>query len=247
MKKLFIAGIALSCLFAQSVNAQSVLSNLLSGVANAAATSATSNNSNSTNSSTGSNVLGAVVNSALTTATTSGTVSESTGNLLSTLLTSFAGDVTTTATTVVGTWSYLKPSVQFESENYLTQAGGAAVAEKLNTKLASIYKLAGIKAGKMTFTFNADGSMTYAVGSIQRQATYVFDASTKTLNVTTTAGAKFKFFVTVTGNNMYLTLDGSKFLSFMKTLGSKFSVLSTVSTLATSYQGMKVGFSFEKK
>lgn len=247
MKKLFIAGIALSCLFTQSTFAQSVLSNLLSGVANAAAAASTSNTSNSTNSTTGSNVLGSVVNSALTTATSSGAVSESTGNLLNTLLTTVAGDITTTATTVVGTWSYTQPSVQFESENYLTQAGGAAIAEKLQTKLASIYKLAGIKTGALTFTFKADGTMSYGVGSINRSGTYVFDAATKTLNVTTTAGAKFRFFVTVTGNNMYLTLDGSKFLSFMKTLGSKFSVLSTASTLASSYQGMKVGFCFEKK
>ncbi len=247
MKKLFIAGIALSCLFAQNVSAQSILSNLLSGVANAAATSATADKSNSKNTTTGSNVLGSVVNSVVTNTTASGVVSESTGNLINTLLTTFAGDVTTTATTIVGTWSYSKPSVQFESENYLTQAGGTAIAEKMQNKLGSIYKLAGIKAGTMIFTFNANGSVVYSVGSIKREGTYVFDAATKTLNVTTAGGSKFRFFVTVTGNNMFLTLDGNKFLNFMKTLGSKFSVLSTVTTIASSYDGMKVGFCFEKK
>ncbi len=246
MKKLFIAGIALSCLFTQSSNAQSILSNLLSGVANAAATSATTQTNNSKNSTTGSNVLGSVVNSALNTATTSGAVSGSTGDLLSTLITSFAGDITTTATTIVGNWSYNKPSVQFESENYLTQAGGAAIAEKLQTKLVSIYKLAGIKAGKLTFNFKADGSMTYAAGGITRSGTYVFDAKTKTVLITTSTGSKIKCYVTISGNNMYLTFDGSKFLTFMKTLGSKFSVLSTASTLAASYEGMKIGFCFDK-
>lgn len=247
MKKLFIAGIALSCLFAQSANAQSVLSNLLSGVANAAAASATTPTNNSKNSSTGSNILGSVVNSAVTTATTSGNVSESTGNLLSTLITSFAGDITTTATTIIGTWKYNKPSVQFESENYLTQAGGTAIAEKLQTKLVSIYKLAGIKAGTMTFNFKADGNLTYSVGSITRNGTYIFDAATKSVTITTANGAKIKCYTTISGNNMYLTFDGSKFLTFMKTLGSKFSVLSTASTLASSYEGMKVGFCLDKQ
>jgi len=244
MKKFFITGIALACLFTPNVNAQSVLSNLLSGVANAAATS---NNSNNKNSTTGSNILGAVANTAVSTATASGKVSESTSSLLTNLIAAVAGDVTTTASTIIGTWSYSKPSVQFESESYLSQAGGTAIADKLQTKLASIYKLAGIKAGKMTFVFNTDGTMTYSVGSIKRSGTYVFDASTKTLNITTSAGAKYKFYVTVSGNNMYLTIDGTKFLSFMKTLGSKFSILSTASTLAASYDGMKIGFCFDKK
>ena len=246
MKKFFIAGIALSCLCAQSASAQSILSNLLSGVANAAATTATSSNSTSSSTTT-SSVLGTLANTALSTATTSGKVSESTSSLLTNLIAAVAGDVTTTSTTIVGSWSYTKPSVQFESENYLAQAGGSAIAEKLESKMKSVYKLAGIKAGKMTFTFNSDGSMSYGVGSIKRTGTYTFDDTTKTIEITTSAGAKIKSYVTISGTNMYLTFDGTKFLTFMKTLGSKFSVLSTVTTLASSYEGMKVGFCFEKQ
>ena len=241
MKKLFIAGIAMSCLCAQNIDAQSILSNLLSGVANAAATSTTT--SNSTNSSTTSNILGAVANSALSTATSSNSTVSSLVNLIA----SVTGDVTTTASTVVGTWSYSQPSVQFESENYLTQAGGTAIASKIENKLASAYKLVGIKSGKMTFTFSSDGSMTYAVGSIKRTGTYVFDADTKTITITTSGGAKIKSYVTVSGDNLYLTFDGSKFLTFMKTLGSKFSMLSTVSNIASAYEGIKVGFTFNKQ
>lgn len=247
MKKLFVTGLILSCVFAQQAKAQSVLSNLLSGVANAAATSAATTTNNSTQSNTGKNVLGAVANSVLSTTTSSGAISESTGNLITNLIAAVAGDITTTATTIIGSWGYKKPSVQFESENALAQAGGVAIAEKLESKVNSIYKLVGIKSGKMNFTFEANGNVSYGVGGITRKGTYVFDEASKTINITTSGGAKFKCYVTVSGNEMYLTLDGSKLLALMKTLGSKFQTLSTVTTLADSYAGMKVGFCFEKK
>lgn len=248
MKKIFATSVILAaCMLFQTTNAQSVLSNLLSNVANAAAESAATQNNNSgkgSSSSTKSNILGAVLNTAVSTATEN--TSESTGNLIANLIASVTGDVTTTSASVVGTWSYDSPSVQFESENYLTQAGGAAIAEKLETKLASLYKLVGIRAGKMTFTFDANGNMTYGVGSVKRAGTYTFDNATKTMTLTTSVGTSFRCFVTVSGNTMYLTFDGDKFLNFVKTMGSKFSALTTVVALANNYEGMKVGFKFVK-
>ena len=250
MKKILFASVlATFCMAAQPVQAQSVLSNLLSQMANAAAQGATSTTDNSgtqgTSSTTSSNVLGSVLNSVVSTTTSE--VSESTGSLLSNLIASVAGDVTTTSATVVGTWAYDSPSVQFESQDYLTQAGGTAIAEKLEEKLASLYKLASIKPGRMTFTFESNGNMTYAVGSVKRTGTYSFDNSTKTITLTTQTGTSFRCYVTVSGEQMLLTFDGDKFLTFMKTLGSRFSMLSTVSSLASKYEGMKVGFKFNKQ
>lgn len=244
MKKILILGaIAIASLTAQDVQAQSILSGLLSGVARSASATATQQNTTTaqTPSSTAKDILGGALNGVVANA------GGSDNELLSYLISSVTGDLTTTATTVVGTWSYTAPSVQFESENYLSQAGGAAIAEKVQSKLASLYKLVGIKQGTMVFTFNNNGSMTYAVGKISREATYVFDNASKTITITTAAGANIRCFVTVSGTNMLLTFDGAKFLTFMKTLGSKFSALSTVATLANSYDGMKVGFAFEKK
>ena len=243
MKKFFLLGaIAIAGMTTQSAQAQSILSNLLSGVARSASATATQQNTTTpqTPSSTAKDILGGALNGVVA---NNGTDNE----LLSYLISSVTGDITTTATTVVGTWSYTNPSVQFETENYLSQAGGAAIAEKVQSKLASLYKLVGIKQGTLIFTFEANGSMTYAVGRISREATYTFDSANKTITITTAAGANIRCFVTVSGNNMLLTFDGAKFLTFMKTLGSKFSALSTVATLANSYDGMKVGFAFEKK
>ena len=236
MKKIFATSlITVACMLFQTANAQSALSNLLSNVANAAAqgaTTQTNNNGKGSSSTTSSNILGAVLNSAVTTATDN--TSEGTGNLIANLIASVAGDVTTTSASVVGTWNYEAPSVQFESQNYLTQAGGTAIAEKLEAKLTSLYKLVNIRPGKMTFTFDQNGNMTYGVGSVKRTGTYTFDNATKTMTLTTSTGASFRCF------------DGDKFLNFVKTMGSKFSTLSTVVALVNNYEGMKVGFKFAK-
>ena len=250
MKKIFFASVlASACLSMQPASAQSVLSNLMSQMANAAAQGATQQTNNSgkqgSGSTTQSNVLGAVLNTVVS--NTADQTSGTTGSIISNLIASVAGDLTTTSASVVGSWAYEAPSVQFESENYLTQAGGTAIAEKLEEKMASVYKLVGIKAGTMVFQFDANGGMTYSVGRVQRQGTYTFDNATKTLTLTTQTGTSFRCFVTVSGNAMVLTFDGDKFLTFMKTLGTRFSMLSTVSTLASNYEGMKVGFKFNKQ
>ncbi len=247
MKKVFVAGLALSFMFAQSANAQGILSNLLSGV-----TGNTSNSSSSTTNSTANtaaqDVLGNVLNNVVssTTGVSSGTASAAT-SVITNLISSVTGDLTTTASSVIGTWSYTEPSVQFESENYLTQAGGAVIADKVKNKLASIYKLVGIKNGKLKFVFDKDGNVTYSVGNLSRTGTYEFNSSDKTITITTSTGASIKSYVTVTGSTMYLTFDGTKLLTLMKTLGSKFNSLSTITSIANSYEGMKIGFQFAKQ
>lgn len=219
MKKLFIASaIALSCLFTNEAKAQSALSSLLSGLANQAVSDVTSNTANS-----------------------------SAGGLISNLISAVTGDLTTTEASIKGTWTYTKPCVQFESEDMLTKAGGTVISEKAEAKLASIYKTVGIKAGRLNFTFDGNGNVTYGVGSITRTGTYVFNKSDKTIDITTTAGVTIKTYVTVSGNEMSLTFDGTKFLNLMTTLGSKFQVLGTAVSIAKSYDGMKVGFKLTKQ
>ena len=102
MKKIFLIGaLVASGFFCQNANAQSLLQNLLSG-------SSISNTSKQSTSDTKQNV----------------------GNLIGNLISSVTGDLTTTQANLIGEWSYTDPSVQFESENMLTQAGGSAIATK---------------------------------------------------------------------------------------------------------------------
>lgn len=238
MKKLLLTSTFIfACMTLQPANAQNFLSKLLSGAAQAAT------NSNGDAKEVGQNVLGDLVNSAI------GAAGASTGenSLLGNLISSVTGNVTTTQANLIGSWSYAEPAVQFESENYLTQAGGSAIATKIEGKLGTYYKMVGIKPGKMTFTFDNEGNVTYGVGSVTRNGTYTFNSKDKTLTITTSTGASVKAYVTISGNDMELCFDATKLLSLMNTISSKFSSLKTVTNLASQYNGMKVGFGFTKK
>lgn len=181
-------------------------------------------------------------------ATTASSQSSSTNvsSLISNLIASVTGNATTTKNTILGTWTYSEPCVQFESNNLLTQAGGSTMATKSEQKLASYYQMVGIKPGKMVFTFASDGSVTYKVGNTQRKGTYTFDSNNKTITITSQMGQSVKAYVTVSGINMALTFDATKLLSLMGSVGSNFQQLQLVSALASNYDGMKVGFKFSK-
>ena len=167
-------------------------------------------------------------------------------SVLGNLLSSVTGSATTTQANLIGTWSYYEPAVQFESQNLLTQAGGAAAATQVESKLASIYQKVGITSGKMTFTFVKDGTVNYTIGSRSFSGTYVFDASAKTVTITTTTGLNLKAYVTISGQNMSLCFDSSKLLSLVSAYKGTQSTLSTLSTLASSFSGMKTGFKFKR-
>ena len=61
---------------------------------------------------------------------------------------------------MTGTWNYKGSAVEFESENLLMKAGGAAAATMAENKLDEQLSKVGIKAGQMNFTFNADSTFT---------------------------------------------------------------------------------------
>jgi len=239
MKKIIIAGaILLASMAAPEANAQSFWSKLFGGAASAAANSTDAK-------SAGENALSSAVNDVVSATNTS--LGDATGGILGNLIASVTGSITTTQTNLIGTWSYAKPSVQFESESLLSQAGGTAIAQKVENKLQTYYNMVGIKPGKLVFKFEKDGKLTYSAGSVTREGTYVFNDADKTVTIKTNAGTSFKAYVTVSGNEMALTFEAGKMLELMNTLGSRFQSLATITSLCKQYSGMKVGFAFEKQ
>lgn len=242
MKKLFLIGaMAIACTFTQTAYAQSLLQKLLAGAANSAATTANSNGA------TTQDVLGSILNNVVSN-TTNQTTSKSSqlGGVIGNLISSFTGNATTTKANLIGNWSYSAPAVQFESQNALTQAGGTTIAAKCESKLAQYYKIVGIKAGSLKFAFAEDGKVTYSVGSRTLQGTYTFDNEKKMVAITTQTGQTINAYVTISGAQMSLCFDGTKLLSLFTAISAKFQTLSTVSALASNYNGMKVGFKFTK-
>ena len=189
--------------------------------------------------SSGTDVLGAIANSALG---GNNGASSLIGNLIST----FAGGVTTSKTTLVSTWTYVQPCVQFESENLLTKAGGAVAANKVESQLAGIYQKVGIKPGAFSVTFDKDNACRFVVGGKTYTGTYNFDSAQKTVNISTTVGVQLTSYVSVTGNNMGLTFDSSKLLTLATAFSGQQSSLGTIASLAGNFSGMKMGFEFKK-
>lgn len=165
-------------------------------------------------------------------------------DVISNIIGVFTGKNTNQAS-LIGTWSYTKPRVQFESNDLLTQAGGAVAAEKVEKKLTSIYKKVGITEGRMTFTFQEDGKVIYTMGSRKFQGTYTFDDKEHAVNITTASGRTLKAYVTVTPTFMSLCFDSTKALQLFTNISSKFNT--SISTLAGAYDGMKTGFEFSKQ
>lgn len=235
MKKVFsVCLVALVCMMQpETSSAQGFLKNLGNAIKSSVESSTSSSDKDA---------VGNVVNSVVSSTTSNST----TGNIISNIISTVTGSVTTTQSNLVGTWSYKAPKIQFESENALNNIGGDVVAEKVEAKLAPLYKLVGIKEGTLTFTFDDNGKVTYGIGAKKLTASYVFDNKAKTVTIKV-SGKDIKTFCTISGNNMALTLDASMLLDLFKGVANKVDSLKTVAKLAEGYTGMKVGFEFSKK
>lgn len=187
-------------------------------------------------------ILGGVVNAG---ASSAGNL----GGIIGNIIASVTGSLTTTQANLIGTWTYTEPCVQFESDNLLKKAGGAAAAAKVENQLVSIYNMVGITPGKLVFTFTNDGNVSYQIGSRTFNGTYTFDSKNKMVNIKTASGMNVNAYVTISGRSMSLCFDSSKVLSLFSAAGSLANISSTLGTiagLAQNFNGMKTGFKFQK-
>lgn len=158
------------------------------------------------------------------------------------------GDKTTTASSLIGTWNYSAPKCQFESENLLSKAGGTVAANEVEKKIQTVYEKLGINSCQ--YTFNEDGSYSYTIKGKTMSGTYTFDDTEKTITMKGKLGIKIVAYVTVTGNTMSLVFNADKLMSVLKTItGAAASISSTASTInsiASSYDGLMLGFELQK-
>ena len=149
---------------------------------------------------------------------------------------------------MAGTWSYKSSAIEFESDNLLMKAGGAAAATMAENKLNEQLSKVGIKEGQMSFTFNADSTFTSTVGKKKLSGTYSYNASTKQVDLKYLKLLNLHAKVNCTSNSMDLLFNSDKLLKLMTFLGSKTNstALKTVSSLAENYDGMMLGFGLKK-
>ncbi|WP_418307366.1 lipocalin-like domain-containing protein, partial [Phocaeicola coprophilus] len=106
----------------------------------------------------------------------------------------------------------------------------------------------GIKAGQMSFTFNADSTFSAKVGQKSMKGSYSYNASTQKVNLKFAKLIGMNAKVNATSTTMDLLFESDKLLKLITFLSSKSSnsTLKSIGSLANSYDGMMLGFSLQK-
>lgn len=169
-------------------------------------------------------------------------------SILSGVAKAVVGNKATTASSIIGTWSYAGPKCQFESENLLSKAGGEVAANEVEEKMKSVYEKVGMN--NIQYTFNEDGTYSYKMKKRTVSGTYVFDDAEKTITMKSKLGIKTVAYVTVTGNEMSMVFNADKLMSVLKTItgaASKVnSTAATINSVAGTYDGLMLGFELKK-
>lgn len=267
MDKMFLrlATIALSCTFALSVNAQSVLGKVLKDAATTVATEEANKTQNkqkiesakkkveaaksavSKAKSKASAAKSAASAAAKAAQTAGSALQNGSSSLLSSLSTIFNSSKTADKEDLVGTWKYTEPAVVFSSENALSSLGGKVASQAIEKKLQTTLSKKGIKKGMMTMTFDKDGNFTQTINKKTLRGTY----SVSGKNVVLKYGGAVSQVVGTTqvdGNSLLIVMDASKLLNYTKTLAklSGNSTLSTASSLLSNMSGMQCGLRLQK-
>lgn len=169
-------------------------------------------------------------------------------SVLSGIAKAVVGDKATTANSVIGTWTYVAPACQFESENMLAKAGGAVAAKEVEDKMQAVFDRIGMSG--CSYTFNEDGTYSYTIKKRTVRGTYTFDDKEKTITMKGKLGVKTMAHVTVTGNSMCMVFNADKLMSILKTITGAVSKVnstaSTINSVAGAYDGMMLGFELKK-
>lgn len=156
---------------------------------------------------------------------------------------------TTTKKSLVGDWTYTEPAIQFETQSFLDKAGGVVASQTVADNIAPYFNILGFKQGNLSISLREDNTCTYTLGGKTYQGTYDYDDENKKITLKTPLFPLPAAYISVAEDQMALTFDSSKILTLIQALGlvSKDQTpVSAVSTLASSYDGMKTGFTFVK-
>lgn len=154
-----------------------------------------------------------------------------------------------TSSQISGTWSYSGSACSFESDNLLSQAGGAVAASTINTKLTAIYSKLGLSSSKLNYTFSTDGNFSNSILGQSLSGTYTLDDDAITLSykaVSTIDMFSISGKVAVSGSSLYLYFEASKLLELLSKVTSSVASLNTITSLADSYDGLLLGFELTK-
>lgn len=216
------------------------------------ATTATSTNATTTssNGTSAASAIAGVLGGLLGGSTSSSSSSTSTGSsIINGILNNVIGSSTfKQADLCANTWKYSKPGCAFTSENLLAKAGGEIAANKIETDLSKYYTKFGFTSSNTYITFSTDGTFSAKIDGKAWNGTYTFDEKTHAIQLKGRLLLSISGFATRTTNGISLLFEQKKLLTLIQTL-SKFSgssTLSAVSSIASNYDGVRIGFEMTK-
>lgn len=169
-------------------------------------------------------------------------------SVLGGIVKSAVGDKATTVTSIIGTWKYVGPECQFESDNMLAKAGGEVAAKQVEEKIQKVYDKIGMDGCQ--YTFNEDGTYSCTIKGKASSGTYTFDEDAKTITMKGKLGIKTVAYVTVLNDTMSLVFKADKLMSVLKTITNAASgvnsTAATLNSIAGSYDGLRLGFELKK-
>lgn len=216
------------------------------------ATTATSTNATTTssNGTSAASAIAGVLGGLLGGSTSSSSSSTSTGSsIINGILNNVIGSSTfKQADLCANTWKYSKPGCAFTSENLLAKAGGEIAANKIETDLSKYYTKFGFTSSNTYITFSTDGTFSAKIDGKAWNGTYTFDEKTHAIQLKGRLLLSISGFATRTTNGISLLFEQKKLLTLIQTL-SKFSgssTLSAVGSIASNYDGVRIGFEMTK-
>ncbi len=152
---------------------------------------------------------------------------------------------------IKGTWNYTGSAVKLESEDLVKSAAAGVAATQVEKKLDEYLGKIGLKQGAFTFKFNEDNTFTTTVKGKTFNGTYSLaeDGTTLTLKYGKSISTKgFTTAVSIKSSTLEILFEADKLLELIGklTATASNSTLKTIGTLASQYDGMKIGLELQK-
>lgn len=173
------------------------------------------------------------------------------GNTVSKVIYGFTGNLT--AVDLPGNWTYTGSAIALGGDNVLSNVAGSAVSGTAEAKVNEYLEKVGITTGSLQFTFNQDLTFTCTLRGIPVSGTWkTYDDGKK---VQLQFGKTLKYCnldgkLVATPGGCQMLFNGSKFLSFAKTImfvvAKQSATASAINSLAGNYNDMQIGFTLKK-
>lgn len=158
------------------------------------------------------------------------------------------------AVSLPGSWSYTGAAVSLSGETAVSNIAGTAVTSGIENKIDGYLQKISVKPGAVHFTFNEDKTFTSTIFGINLSGTWQINDEAK--RVTLQYGKVMKYLsmtgtLTRTSEGCEILFDADRFLTFIKSAlsfaGKGSTAASGLSSLTSSYKGMKLGYKLAKQ